>query len=105
MLKEPTKQSRKPGGWSEMRRQLATWDKPALLDLVKDLYEVHADNRDFIQARCQVGKAGGEALEKYRRQDCRAVLSKARRGKTQTQGSPQGHKRFTQGHRQRPRYG
>src|SRR5688572_19067099 len=66
MLKKPTKQPRKPGGWSEMRRQLATWDKPALLDLVKDLYEVSADNRDFIQARCQVGETGGEILEKYR---------------------------------------
>jgi hypothetical protein len=39
-------------------------DKP--LDLVKDLYETSADNRDFIQARCQVGETGGEILEKYR---------------------------------------
>ena len=34
--------------------------------LVKDLYETAAENRDFIQARCQTGESGGEALEKYR---------------------------------------
>jgi len=66
MPKETTKRIRKPGGWSTLRRQLATWEKPALLVLVKDLYEAAAENRDFIQARCQTGESGGEALEKYR---------------------------------------
>jgi hypothetical protein len=65
MPKETTKRIRKPGGWSTLRQQLATWEKPALLVLVKDLYEAAAENRDFIQARCQTG-SGGEALEKYR---------------------------------------
>jgi hypothetical protein len=64
MLKQPTKQTRKPGGWSELRHRLATLDKPELLELVKGLYEANADNRDFIQARSQVGEASGEALEK-----------------------------------------
>ena len=68
---QPTRKPiRKSGGWSALRRHLATWDKPALLALVKDLYEVAAENRDFIQARCQysgqTGESGGEALEKYR---------------------------------------
>jgi hypothetical protein len=66
MPKETTKRTRKPSGWSALSRQLATWDKPALLGLVKDLYEVAADNRHFIQARCQAGEGGGEILEKYR---------------------------------------
>jgi hypothetical protein len=66
MSKETTKRTRKPGGWSALRRHLATWDKPALLALVKDLYETAAGNRDFIQARCQAGESGGEILEKYR---------------------------------------
>ena len=66
MPKESTKRIRKPGGWSTLRRQLATWEKPALLVLVKDLYEAAAENRDFIQARCHAGESGGEALEKYR---------------------------------------
>ena len=61
-----TKKPTKPGGWSALRRHLATWEKPALLALVKDLYETAAENHDFIQARCQTGESGGEILEKYR---------------------------------------
>jgi len=63
-IKQPTK---KPGGWSAARQHLTTWNKPALLALVKDLYEAAAANRDFIHARCQADEDGGEMLEKYRR--------------------------------------
>jgi hypothetical protein len=63
---ETTKPTRKPGGWSAIRQHLTTWDRPALLALVKDLYEAAAVNRDFIQARCQADESGGEVLEKYR---------------------------------------
>ena len=61
-----TNATKKPGGWSAVRQQLATWEKPALLALVKDLYETAAENRDFIHARSKAGECGGEALEKYR---------------------------------------
>jgi len=61
-----TKVTKKSGGWNTIRQKLTTWDKSALLDLLKDLYEVTAENRDFIHARCQVGEGSGEALEKYR---------------------------------------
>ena len=60
-----TKATKKSGGWSAVRQQLTSWDKPALLALVKDLYEAAAGNRDFIQARCQTGESGGDVLEKY----------------------------------------
>jgi hypothetical protein len=43
------KPTKKPGGWSAARQHLATWGKPALLALVKDLYAAAAVNRDFIQ--------------------------------------------------------
>lgn len=66
MSKENGKRTRKSGGWSALRRHLATLDKPALLALVKALFEASAGNRDFIQARCQAGESGGEILEKYR---------------------------------------
>ena len=66
MSKENAKRARKTSSWSALLRHLDTLDKPALLALVKDLYEATADNRDFIQARCQVGDTGGEVLEKYR---------------------------------------
>jgi hypothetical protein len=61
-----TKSTKKPGGWSAVRQQLTSWEKPALLALVKDLYEAVAGSRDFIQARCQTGESGGAILEKYR---------------------------------------
>lgn len=67
MADEIKKLTRKPGGWNAVRQHLATWDQPALLALVKDLYDAAAVNRDFIQARCQAGEGGGEVLEKYRR--------------------------------------
>jgi hypothetical protein len=42
MSKEKAKRTRKPGDWIALRRRLATWDKPELLTLVKDLYEAGA---------------------------------------------------------------
>lgn len=71
--KKPT---RKPGGWSAARRHLATLDKPALLALVKDLYDSGAGNRDFIQARCQAADSGGEVLESYRKRIVEQFFSK-----------------------------
>jgi hypothetical protein len=56
----------KPSRWGTLRRQLATLDQPTLLSLVKDLYELSAGNRDFIQARYQAGESDGKMLEKYR---------------------------------------
>jgi len=62
---KPTTKS--PGDWGAARQHLATWGKPALLALVKVLYEAAPENRDFIHARCQADDSGGAALEKYRR--------------------------------------
>jgi len=61
-----TKTTKKPVGWSSVGQQLTTWEKPALLALLKDLYEAAGGNRDFIHARCQAGECGGKVLEKYR---------------------------------------
>ena len=60
------KETRKPGGWSAIRPQLSTLDKPALLALVKDLYQAAAENRHFLHARCESEEGGDEVLEKYR---------------------------------------
>ena len=67
MPDETHKAARKSSGWSAARQHLTTWEKPALLALVKELYESAAGNRDFIQARCNAEATSGEALEKYRR--------------------------------------
>jgi hypothetical protein len=61
-----TNATKKPGGWSTVRQHLTAWDKPALLALLKDLYEVAGVNRDFIHARSKTGDGGGDVLEKYR---------------------------------------
>ncbi|MEO6202668.1 MAG: hypothetical protein ABIU05_15980 [Nitrospirales bacterium] len=66
-MPDETKPNKKSGGWKSVRQQLTNWDKPALLALVKDLYDTTATNRDFIQARCQPDESSGEVLEKYRR--------------------------------------
>jgi len=66
MPDETKKPTKKPGGWSAARQHLTTWDKPALLTLVKDLYDAAAGNRVFIQARCQAEHGGGEVLEACR---------------------------------------
>ena len=52
MTDETNKPTQKPGRWSAARKHIATWDKPALLALVKDLYDAATENRDFIHARC-----------------------------------------------------
>lgn len=52
--------------WSTVREQLAAWEKPALLALLKDLYETNAENRDFMDARCNTAEGHGVALEIYR---------------------------------------
>lgn len=66
MSDKTNKPAKKPAGWTAARQHLATWDKPALLSLVKDLYDAAAGNRDFIHARCQAENGGGEVLEAYR---------------------------------------
>ena len=59
------KPTAKPRSWSAARSRLATWEQPALLDLLRDLYAGNSDNRDFIHARTQ-GGSGGAALESCR---------------------------------------
>ena len=60
------KPGRKPGGWSAVRPCLLAWEKSALLSLVKELYDAAAENRDFIESRCQL-ENGGAILERHRR--------------------------------------
>ena len=81
MPEKTKKTTKKPGGWSAARQHLATWDKSALLALVKDLYDSAAANRDFIQARCKTEDGGGEVLEKYRSKIVEQFFPKRGEGK------------------------
>jgi hypothetical protein len=59
--------TKKSTGWSAARKHISTWEKPALLALVKDLYDSAPGNRNFIHARCQAEDCSGEVLESYRK--------------------------------------
>lgn len=76
MPNETKKTTRKRGGWSAARRHLTALDKPALLALVKDLYDFGVENRDFIQARSQAPDSGGDVLEAYRKRIVEQFFSK-----------------------------
>jgi hypothetical protein len=60
------KETPKPASWSSIRPQLAMLEKPALLALVKDLYQAMPENRDFLHARFNPEEGSDAALEKYR---------------------------------------
>ena len=53
----------KSATWSNLRCSLDDLDRPALLDLIKDLYTVSVDNQAYIHARFFPGEEG---LELYR---------------------------------------
>lgn len=59
--------SKSSNSWQSVRRKLSDWPKPALITLVKDLYEISRGNRDFLHARFLVEADDGAALEEYRR--------------------------------------
>ena len=63
-MKAPSKNSKT---WSAIRKQLATFDQPALVAIVKDLYDLASANREFLHARFQFEEANGAALESYRK--------------------------------------
>ena len=58
---------KKSTGWSAIRRHLNEQSKPALLALVKDLYDASPSTRDFLHARVQAKAGDGTAVERYRR--------------------------------------
>jgi len=59
--------TKRPGGWSAIRPPLTTWEKPALITLIKELYDAAAVNRDLLHARLLAGANDDKLLEKYRR--------------------------------------
>ena len=52
MPNETRKPTRKPAGWSTVRRHLAAWDKPALLALLKDVYEAAECGKACLTVEC-----------------------------------------------------
>lgn len=50
--------------WSALKRKIKTWENPKLLGLVKDLFELSAENRNFLAARLLSGDTedGGQGV-------------------------------------------
>ena len=65
-MPKDTKTAASKPSWSAVRTQLSTMEKPALLDLIKDLYQSSATNKDFLHARCLASSEGEGALSDYR---------------------------------------
>lgn len=76
-----TASTKKSGCWTKARQHLGDWSQPALLALVKDLYDVTPANRAFINARCQSEEDGGETLEAYRNKIVEQFYPKRGEGK------------------------
>jgi hypothetical protein len=49
--------------WSDVKAKLAAFDRPGLLDLIKDLYAANKDNQAFLHTRFELGD---NALEPYK---------------------------------------
>lgn len=41
----------KPPPWSQLKNRLAAWEKPALIELIHQLYQMNADNKVFLTSR------------------------------------------------------
>ena len=50
--------------WTDVKAQLATFDRTALLDLLHHLYAAHKDNQAFLHARFRLVE---DALEPYKK--------------------------------------
>jgi len=48
------KKSRKPG-WIDVGKSIGSFDRPQLINIVKDLYQLSESNKTFLHARCLYG--------------------------------------------------
>ena len=90
---------KKSPGWSVIRQSLNAQSRPALLALVKDLYDASARTRDFLHARVQDEAGDGTAVERYRRTIIEQFYPSRGFGKLKLDEA-QRHSRVPQGHGQ-----
>jgi hypothetical protein len=50
------RQSKSQPRWTDVKAKLASFDRPALLGLIQDLYSAHKDNQTFLHARFGLGE-------------------------------------------------
>lgn len=54
--------------WSDVRKTLAKWDVPELLQLIKELHKLSPENRDLLHARLAADADNKAVLQPYRDQ-------------------------------------
>ena len=57
------KSNKKKPTWTDLKRQLAGFDRPELLALIQDLYAASKNNQAFLHARFALGE---DVLEPYK---------------------------------------
>ncbi|MFZ4856020.1 MAG: hypothetical protein ACOYL3_06450 [Desulfuromonadaceae bacterium] len=62
MSNSPDKKDKKKPSWSDIKKALAEYDRPALLGLIADLYSLNPQNKTFLHARFA---SGIDALKPY----------------------------------------
>jgi hypothetical protein len=50
------RQSKSQPRWTDVKAKLTSFDRPALLGLIQDLYSAHKDNQTFLHARFGLGE-------------------------------------------------
>jgi hypothetical protein len=50
------RQSKSQPKWTDVKAKLTSFDRPALLGLIQDLYKAHKDNQTFLHARFGLGE-------------------------------------------------
>ena len=50
------RQSKSQPKWTDVKAKLTSFDRPALLGLIQDLYSAHKDNQTFLHARFGLGE-------------------------------------------------
>jgi hypothetical protein len=66
-------QERKPMNWTEIRQQLKAAPNEVLLDMIKGLYGLSAENKAYLRTTLSPARQDLELLEKSRRQVLRAI--------------------------------
>ena len=61
---KPAKPPKKKATWSDVKTAISSFERPALLALIADLYTFSPENRDFLHARFSLG---GDVLKPYKK--------------------------------------
>lgn len=65
-MNDKTKPSKPAKGWTAVKQYTKDWNTTQFMELLKDFYNLSAENRGFLDARVQLKSGDSAALETYR---------------------------------------